>query len=106
MGARQGRILLVEDDPALAGMMVDLLHAADYEVDGPHASVSDGVTALASHFADGAVLDLHRSAADASVLRDDLAAYGIPFLDCGEKDAGEPREMERRLLPWLRRMRH
>jgi len=106
MPAHQGRILLVEDDPALAGMMVDLLRAADYEVDGPHASVSDSVAALALHFPDGAVLDLHRPAADASVLRDDLEAYDIPFLECGENDAKEPQGLERQLLPWLRRMHH
>jgi DNA-binding response OmpR family regulator len=47
MAGNHGRILLVEDDPTLAGLMVDLLLAEDYEVDGPYASVSDGMAALA-----------------------------------------------------------
>jgi CheY-like chemotaxis protein len=103
MAGNQGRILLVEDDPALAGLMVDLLLAEDYEVDGPYASVSDGMAALASHFPDGAVVDLHRPSPGASLLKDDLEAYAIPFLD-GEENG--PGALERRLLPWLRHMRH
>ncbi len=103
MARSNGRILVVEDDPMLAGMMVDLLLAEHYEVDGPHASVSDGMAALACHMPDGAVVDLHRPSRGASLLKDDLEAYAIPFLegeDCGEHD------LQRRLLPWLRHMRH
>lgn len=103
MAQSNGRILLVEDDPALAGMMVDLLLAEHYEVDGPHASISDGMAALATHIPDGAVVDLHHPSRGASLLRDDLEAYAIPFLDCEE--SGSP-DLQRRLLPWLRHMRH
>jgi len=103
MAGNHGRILVVEDDPALAGMMVDLLLAEDYEVDGPYASVSDGMAALASRFPDGAVVDLHRSSAGASLLKDDLQAYAIPFFDGDEIGPGT---VERQLLPWLRHMRH
>lgn len=113
MTAHHPRILVVEDDPVLARSMVDLLHAADCEVDGPYADASDGMAALAEHFPDGAVLDLHRPAPDASLLKDDLEAYDIPFLDCvtavetGQFAAIQGRsQLERRLLPWLRRMRH
>ena len=59
MARSNGRILIVEDDPLLAGMMVDFLLAEDYEVDGPYASVRDGMAALATHMPDGAVVDLH-----------------------------------------------
>ncbi|KFG90430.1 Chemotaxis protein CheY [Sphingobium herbicidovorans NBRC 16415] len=103
MSCNHGRILLVEDDPALAGMIADLLQAQDYEVDGPYSNVSDGIAALASHFPDGAVVDLHRQTEGASLLKDDLAAYAIPFLD-GEDRGKAP--VERRLLPWLRHIRH
>jgi len=103
MARSHGRILLVEDDAARAGLIVDLLLSQDYEVDGPYASVSDGVAALADHFPDGAVLDLHRSSGGTSLLKDDLEAYAIPFLECGEKGR---KALENRLLPWLRQVRH
>lgn len=113
MANHHPRILLVEDDPTVARMMVELLQAADYEVDGPYADASDGIAALATHFPDGAVLDLHRTAEDASLLKDDLKAYDIPFFDCaGASQAGTSgriqgrSQLENRLLPWLRHMRH
>ena len=98
-----GRILVVEDDPKLAGMMVDLLLAEDYEVDGPYTCVSDGMAALAMHIPDGAVVDLHRHSRSESLLKDDLEAYAIPFLE-GEDSGAQ--DLQQRLLPWLRHMRH
>lgn len=113
MVSHHPRILLVEDDPAIARLMVEMLHAADYEVDGPYADASDGIAALSARFPDGAVLDLHRAAGDASLLKDDLKAYDIPFFDCaGTSQIGARRptqgrlQLEKRLLPWLRHMRH
>lgn len=103
MPYNHGRILLVEDDPAMAGMIVDLLQAQDYEVDGPYSNVSDGIAALASRFPDGAVVDLHRQSEGVSLLKDDLKAYAIPLLD-GE-DPGKA-TVERRLLSWLRHIQH
>lgn len=105
MDAHRSRILLVEDDPALAGRMVRLLRAADYEVDGPHATASDGLAALARHFPDGAVLDLHGRAGATDLLKKDLAAYDIPFLE-KEGGAGASDPIESHLLPWLRHVRH
>lgn len=103
MARSNGRILLVEDDPKLAGIMVDLLLAEQYDVDGPHASVSDGMAALATHIPDGAVVDLHHPSRCASLLKDDLETYAIPFLDCQDSVALDPKGQ---LLPWLRHMRH
>ena len=113
MASHHPRILLIEDDPAVARMMVELLHAADYEVDGPYTDASDGIAALASHFPDGAVVDLHRASEGAGLLKDDLAAYDIPFFDCSKagrtsatRRAGSRSQLENRLLPWLKHMRH
>ena len=103
MARSNGRILIVEDDPLLAGMMIDLLLAEDYEVDGPHANISDGMAALATHMPDGAVVDLHRPSRSVCLLKDDLEAYAIPLLEC--EDSGV-QDLQRRLLPWLRHMRH
>ena len=103
MARSNGRILVVEDDPMLAGMMVDLLLAEHYEVDGPHSSVSDGMAALATHMPDGAVVDLHHPDRGEGLLKDDLQVYAIPFLE-GEDSSAQ--DLQRRLLPWLRHMRH
>lgn len=109
MASHKPRILLVEDDPARAGLMVDLLLAADYEVDGPYASVSDGAAALASHFPDGAVLDLHGQESEATLLEDDLAAYDIPLLSGADARCPSQcsrRDLERWLMPWLSKVHH
>ena len=78
--ARPAPVLVVEDDPQLAGRIVHLLHKADLDIDGPYASVSDGIAALADHFPNVAIVDLHRE--DAGLLIDDLESYDIPFLLC------------------------
>lgn len=103
MARSNGRILVIEDDPMLAGMMVDLLLAEDYEVDGPHTSASDGMAALATNMPDGAVVDLHHPSRGANLLKNDLECYAIPFLE-GENDGIQ--ELQGRLLPWLRHIRH
>lgn len=75
-------ILLVEDDPAVAAMIADMLEQADYEVDGPYATLSDGMEALACHMPAGAILDIHLGQGDAGLLADDLDLYNIPYLFC------------------------
>lgn len=110
MAHHRARILLVEDDPVLAGAMADLLQRAHYEVDGPHATVSDAMAAIARNFPDGAVLDLHGGAEGVDLVKDDLEVYDIPFLDCSDQDerripAG-PKDLQRRILPWLSHIRH
>ncbi len=52
------RILLVEDDSRVAALIADMLEEADYTVDGPYATLADGMAALATRFPAGAVLDL------------------------------------------------
>lgn len=76
------RILLVEDDPAIAAIITDILEDADYEVDGPHATLGDGMAAVAKHFPAGAVLDVRLGAGDVGLLADDLDSYDIPYLFC------------------------
>ncbi|EPR17309.1 chemotaxis protein CheY [Sphingobium indicum IP26] len=76
------KILLVEDDPAVAGIIAELLEEADYEVDGPHASLADGMAAVAADFPAGAVLDVRVGDGDVGLLADDLDRYDIPYLFC------------------------
>jgi DNA-binding response OmpR family regulator len=81
-------ILLVEDDPAVAALLAGLLEEADFTVDGPYRSLTDGAAALARHLPAGAVLDVRLGAQDAGLLADDLDTYGIPYLFCsGAADA-------------------
>lgn len=76
------RILLVEDDSRVAALIADMLEEADYTVDGPYATLADGMAALATRFPAGAVLDLALRGSDAGLLADDLDAYGIPYVFC------------------------
>nr|WP_093087280.1 response regulator [Sphingobium sp. AP50] len=75
-------ILLVEDDPVVASIMTDILERADYAVDGPHATLSDGIEALAERMPAGAILDIRLRGGDVGLLADDLELYGIPYLFC------------------------
>lgn len=76
------RILVVEDDPLVAASIAQLLEEANFEVDGPHSSLLDGIAAVAEHMPDAAVLDIRLHGHDVSLLADDLEQYGIPFVLC------------------------
>lgn len=75
-------ILLVEDDPAVAALISDVLEEADYVVDGPYATLSDGMEALARSMPAAAVLDIRLRRGDIDLLADDLDLYDIPYLFC------------------------
>ncbi len=75
-------ILLIEDDPHIAAMMVELLEEADYAVDGPYATLAEGVAAVAEHLPAGAVLDVRLKDGEVGMLADDLDLYDIPYLFC------------------------
>jgi len=76
------RILLVEDDPAIASVIADLLEKGEYEVDGPYASLSDSAAAVAARLPEGAILDIRLKDGDIGLLADDLDRYDIPYLFC------------------------
>jgi len=111
-------ILLVEDDPAVAAFICDMLEGADYVVDGPYATLSDGVAALARSMPAAAVLDIRLGRGDVDLLADDLDLYDIPYLFCaGAFDhpavAKHPQAplvskpaLGLRLIPTLRSMLH
>lgn len=111
-------ILLVEDDPRLAAMMTGLLEDADYMVDGPYATLAEGVAAVAHHLPAGAVLDVRLRDGEVGMLADDLDLYDIPYLFCsGASDHAVLRDhpsaplveklvMGQDLVPMLRRLVH
>jgi CheY-like chemotaxis protein len=81
------RILVVEDDPLVAALIAELLEGAQYQIDGPYATLGDGMAALAAHFPAGAVVDVSLQDADAGLLADDLQSYDIPYLFCSGSTA-------------------
>lgn len=76
------RVLIMEDDPFVAFAIRDMLEQAEFEVDGPYATLSDGVAAVAAHMPDAAILNIGLEDKDVFLLADDLEQYGIPFLLC------------------------
>ncbi|MET0361126.1 MAG: response regulator [Sphingobium sp.] len=76
------RILLVEDDPRVASHLLDMLEDANFEVDGPYDSLSDGMEAVADHMPDAAILDIGLKDHDVYLLANDLEQYGVPFVLC------------------------
>jgi DNA-binding response OmpR family regulator len=111
-------ILLVEDDPAVAAALIDLLEDADFAVDGPYRTLGEGAAALADHLPAGAVLDVRLGRQDVGLIADDLDTYGIPYLFCSGADETTmthdhpdaplvPKTSARRaLVPALRRILH
>jgi ActR/RegA family two-component response regulator len=111
-------ILLVEDDPSVAAAIMDILEEADFAVDGPHRTLSEGAAALADRLPAGAVLDIRLGRQDAGLIADDLDAYGVPYLFCsgaggGSIAAAHPQApvvakeaAAARLVPALRRIMH
>lgn len=75
-------ILLVEDDPDVAALISDILEGADYVVDGPYATLSDGMEALARSMPAAAVLDIRLGREGIDLLADDLDLYDIPYVFC------------------------
>lgn len=76
------RILLVEDDPAIAAIITDILEDADYAVDGPYRTLADGIAAVADDMPCAAILDIRLEDGDVGLLADDLDLYDIPYVFC------------------------
>lgn len=117
-GTAHPRILVVEDDPLVAALLVDMLEEADFEIDGPYSSLWDGAAAVAN-MPDAAVLDIQLQDRDVFLIADDLDRYGIPFVLCsGIQPRGRIEALLkdhpfvtkdraiRDLVPTLRRMMH
>ena len=99
--AANPKILLVEDDPAIAGIIADLLEDADYEVDGPSASLADGMAAVAADFPAGAVLDVTQQ----EPLPSDSPLWDIANLVITPHDSGDsPLGFTRTVDGWLRNL--
>ena len=78
------RVLVVEDEIAVAMLVEDELRGAGAEVLGPVPTVGDALRLVEAAAADGgisaAVLDINLDGRHVAPVADKLAALGVPFL--------------------------
>ena len=73
------RILLVEDEFLLGGLMAELLSEAGHRVSGPAASINEALAYLAADAPQAALVDLELRGGESGLkLASELAARGIP----------------------------
>lgn len=75
----RGRVLIVEDDAALALDIQRILREAGYLAVGPVASAGEADRLIRRGTLDGAVVDLH-VAGGSDIVADSVAQAGIPFV--------------------------
>jgi CheY-like chemotaxis protein len=74
------RILLVEDEMLVAGMLQGMLSDLGYVVTGPAADASEVIEILDREAVDAVVLDINLNGQMSYAIADELAARGIPFI--------------------------
>lgn len=97
------RILVVEDENALAMELAWLLQEAGYAVLGPERSVAEACRALARIRVDLALLDVTLGGETVFPLSRRLEGMGVPFIFLASSPAVLPPEYSRRPLvpkPW------
>jgi two-component SAPR family response regulator len=78
--ARNGRVLLVEDEALVAMMMTDFLRDIGFHVIGPFGRVSEAIDALAQEQPQAAILDINLRGELIYDLADELTGRGIPIV--------------------------
>jgi PAS domain S-box-containing protein len=78
--ARNGRVLLVEDEALVAMMMTDFLRDIGFHVIGPFGRVSDAIDAIAQEQPQAAILDINLRGELIYDLADELTGRGIPIV--------------------------
>jgi CheY-like chemotaxis protein len=76
------RVLLVEDETAVAMMLEDMLAALGYTVIGPVARLDKAVAMAEREAVDVALLDVNLNGSEVYPVAAALAARGIPFAFC------------------------
>lgn len=101
-----GRILIVEDEPAVAQLMVDVLREEGHQAESVLNS-QDGLTLISRHNYDLVVCDLRMPQIDGQAFYDALVSSGSPMSDrviivTGDVLAARTREfLDRTRLPYL-----
>jgi DNA-binding NtrC family response regulator len=79
-GAGRQRILLVEDETMVAGMLHRMLTDLGYLVVGPAADVNEAMAFIGDSNIDAVVLDINLDGEMSYPVADELSARGIPFV--------------------------
>lgn len=75
------RVLVVEDEMAIAMMIEDMLEDAGFEVAGTASRPSDALSALErDNRIDAAIVDVNLGGSDSTEVAAALSARGVPFL--------------------------
>lgn len=80
--ARTGRrVLILEDEPLIAMLLVDILEGAGFTIAGPAYDVAQALTIVSDNNIDVAILDINLGAgATSAPVADELSKLGIPFI--------------------------
>jgi CheY-like chemotaxis protein len=93
------RVLLVEDEMLVAGMLQSMLSSLGYAVAGTTAEVDEAMEILDRETIDAVVLDINLNGQMSYPIADELAARGIPFIfSTGYEQHGLPAAYEGRPL--------
>jgi len=74
------RVLIVEDEAMIAGLIESILSAAGWSVIGPVATLERALETIDRERLDAAVLDVRINGHDAYAVADVLMGRGIPFV--------------------------
>lgn len=89
------RILLIEDEMLVGGMLQGMLSSLGYAVAGTTADVGEAIAMLDRETIDAVVLDINLNGRMSYPLADELVARGIPFIfSTGYEQRGLPAPYE------------
>ena len=93
------RVLLIEDEMLVAGMLEGMLASLGYAVAGATADIAEAMEILEAESIDAVVLDINLNGEMSYPIADELAARGIPFIfSTGYEQHSLPAEHEGRPL--------
>lgn len=82
------RVLVLENEPLIASLLVDWLDELGCEPIGPVAALPDALARIASESFDGAIVDVSLDGGEAYPCGDALLARGVPFAFTTGHDKG------------------
>ena len=83
------RVLIVEDETLIAGMLADWLAELGYEVVGPVRSVRDALEVIERSRVDAAIVDVRLTDGDSQPVAELLRSKSVPFVLASGRAAGD-----------------
>ena len=80
VGAKSGRVLLVEDEALVGMMMTDFLRDIGFHVVGPFGRVAEAIDAIEQEQLQAAILDINLRGELIYDLADELTGRGVPIV--------------------------